>query len=100
MHKENTISDLSNILNYLKHFLTFFFHIVHDMSVPYIKNKKNLFKIISKLDTYSDISTIASISVMELSGKFATPTAILECFPFSPKISKSKSEAALITFGC
>ena len=33
------------------------------------------------------ISTIASISVIELNGKLETPTAILECFPFSTKIS-------------
>jgi len=38
---------------------------------------------------------IASISVIESSGKLATPTAILECFPFSPNISKNKSEAGL-----
>ena len=42
----------------------------------------------------------ASISVIESSGRLVTPTAILECFPISPNISKNKSEAALITFGC
>ncbi len=43
---------------------------------------------------------IASISVIESNGKLATPTAILECLPVSPNISKNKSEAGLITFGC
>ncbi len=43
---------------------------------------------------------IASISVIESNGKLATPTAILECFPISPNISKNKSEAGLITLGC
>ena len=55
---------------------------------------------ISKILTYSENSITASISVIEFSGRHATPIAILECFPLSPKISKNKSEAALITFGC
>ena len=37
---------------------------------------------------------------MEFSGRLATPTAILECFAISPKISTSRSDAALITLGC
>ena len=41
-----------------------------------------------------------SISTVELSGRLATPTAILECFAMSPKISTNKSDATLIIFGC
>ena len=42
---------------------------------------------------------MASISVMAFNGKQATPTAILECFPLSPNISKNRSDAALIILG-
>jgi len=47
-----------------------------------------------------DISTIISISTIESNGRLETPTAILACFPFSPKISCNKSDAAFITNGC
>ena len=43
---------------------------------------------------------MASISVIESNGREATHTATLECFPFSPNISKSKSDAELMTLGC
>ena len=63
---------------------------IYDFMVTFIS--LNLF--------YPENSMMASISVMESNGRLATPTAILECFPFSPNISKNKSEAGLITFGC
>ena len=41
-----------------------------------------------------------SISTVELSGRRVTPTAIRECFPLSPNMLNSKSDAGLIIFGC
>ena len=49
---------------------------------------------------YSENSTTASISVIESNGRQATPTATLECFPFSPNTSKNRSDAGLMTLGC
>ena len=45
------------------------------------------------------ISNIASISTAAPSGKELVLTAALVCFPFSPKILDSKSDAGFITLG-
>ena len=45
-------------------------------------------------------STIMLISIVEFNGRLGTPMAIRECFPESPNILKSKSDAGLIIFGC
>ena len=49
---------------------------------------------------FQETSKIKSISRGAFKGKTFTPTVDLACFPLSPKISKSKSEAAFNTFGC
>ena len=60
--------------------------------------KKNYIKLEKLVRTYF-IFIIASISTEISSGKAMDPTATLVCFPLSPKIFTSRSDAPLIIIG-
>ena len=66
----------------------------------YKKNLADDFVKLEKLVRTYFIFIIASISTEISRGKAMDPTATLVCFPLSPKIFTSRSEAPLIILGC